>query len=53
MSYASERAVPREILIQREIIAIKDNTQKYQRYLEFRSRPRLADIVSTIPRRRW
>ena len=30
-----------------------DNTQKYLRYLELSSRPRLADIVFTIPRRRW
>ena len=32
---------------------LSDNTQKYQRYLELISRPRLVDIVFTIPRRRW
>jgi len=53
MSYGSEQATPREVLIQREIISIKDNTAKYQRYLELSSRPRLADIAFTIPRRRW
>ena len=52
-SYASEQAVPREVETQREIMSIKSNTQKYQRYLELSSRPRLADIAFTIPRRRW
>ena len=54
MSYASEQAVPREVQIQREIMAIKDNTAKHQRYLELlSSRPRLANITFTIPRRWW
>jgi len=53
MSYANEQAIPREVQIQREIMAIKDNTLKYQRYLELISRPRSADIAFTIPRRRW
>src|SRR3974377_1360617 len=53
MSYGSEQAVPREVLIQREIMSIPDNTLKYQRCLELTSRPRLADIAFTIPRRRW
>jgi hypothetical protein len=53
MSYASEGVTPREVLIQREIQKISSNTQKYQRYLELSSRPRLADIAFTIPRRRW
>jgi hypothetical protein len=53
MSYANEQAIPREVEIQREIMSIKDNTQKYQRYLKLSSRPRLADIAFTIPRRRW
>jgi hypothetical protein len=54
MSYANEQAIPREVEIQREIMSIKDNTQKYQRYLELSSRPRLADIAFTITRgRRW
>ena len=53
MSYGSEQATPREVLIQREIMSIPDNTLKYQRYLELTSRPRSADIVFTIPRRRW
>jgi len=39
--------------MQREIQKITSNTQKYQRYLELSSRPRLADIAFTIPRRRW
>jgi hypothetical protein len=52
MSYASEQAVPREVEMQREIMSIKDNTQKYIRYLELSSRPRIADIAFTIPRRR-
>jgi hypothetical protein len=34
MSYASEQGTPREVLIQREIKSIKDNTQKYIRYLQ-------------------
>ena len=53
MSYASEQAVPREVEIQREIMSIKDNTQKYIRYLELTSRNRASDIGFTIPRRRW
>ena len=53
MSYGSEQATPREVLIQREIMSIPNNTQKYIRYLELSSRPRLADIAFTIPRRRW
>jgi hypothetical protein len=53
MSYGSEQATPREVLIQREIMSIPNNTLKYQRYLELSSRPRLADIAFTIPRRRW
>ena len=50
MSYASEQAGPGEVEIQREIMSIP---LKYQRYLELSSRPRLDDIVFTIPRRRW
>jgi hypothetical protein len=53
MSYASEQAIPREVQIPREIMSIKDNTQKYQRYLELTSRPATADIAFTIPRCRW
>ena len=53
MSYGSEQATPREVLIQREIMSIPNNTLKYQRYLELTSLPRLADIAFTIPRRRW
>ena len=53
MSYGSEQATPREVLIQPEIMSIPNNTQKYIRYLELSSRPRLADIAFTIPRRRW
>jgi hypothetical protein len=33
--------------------AIPSNTEKYIRWLQLTSRPRLADIVFTIPRRRW
>jgi len=53
MSYGSEQAIPREVLIQREIQKITGNTQKYIRYLELSSRPRSEDIAFTIPRRRW
>ena len=52
MSYGSEQAVPREVLMQREIMSIKDNTLKYQRYLELTAK-RANDIVFTIPRHRW
>jgi len=52
MSYGSEQAIPREVQIQREIMSIKDNTQKYQRYLELTAK-RASDIVFTISRRRW
>ena len=53
MSYGSEQAIPREVEIQREIMSIKDNTQKYQRYLELTAK-RASDIAFTIPRgRRW
>ena len=52
MSYASEQAIPREVQIQREIMSIKDNTLKYQRYLELTAK-RASDIAFTIPRRRW
>jgi hypothetical protein len=51
MSYGSEQATPREVLIQREIMAIKDNTQKYQRYLELTAK-RTNSIAFTIPRGR-
>ena len=34
VSYASEQGTPREVLIQREIMSIKNNTQKYIRYLQ-------------------
>jgi hypothetical protein len=53
MSYAREEGTPREVLMQREIQKISGNTQKYIRYLELTSRPATADIVFTIPRRRW
>ena len=52
MSYGSEQATPREVLIQREIMSIPNNTQKYQRYLELTAK-RTNNIVFTIPRRRW
>ena len=52
MSYGSEQTIPREVQIQREIMSIKDNTQKYQRYLELTAK-RASDIVFTISRRRW
>jgi hypothetical protein len=53
MGYANEPAIPPEVQIQREIMSIKDNTAKYQRYLELSSQPHFADIAFTIPRRRW
>ena len=49
---ANEQAIPREVEIQREIMAIKDNTAKYQRYLELTAK-QANSIVFTIPRRRW
>ena len=52
MSYGSEQAVPRQVEIQREIMSIKDNTQKYLRYLELTAK-QANSIVFTIPRRRW
>ena len=51
MSYGSEQATPREVLMQREIQKITSNTQKYQRYLELANKAN--SIVFTIPRRRW
>ena len=53
MSYGSEQGTPKEVLIQREIQAIPSNTEKYIRWLQLTSRPPTADIVFTIPRRRW
>ena len=52
MSYASEQGIPREVQMQREIMAISDNTLKYHCYLELTAK-RASDIVFTIPRRRW
>ena len=53
MSYGSEQAIPREVLMQREIQKIPSNTQKYIRYLELTAK-RANDITFTIPRgRRW
>jgi hypothetical protein len=52
MSYASEQATPREVLIQREIQRVAGNTQKYIRYLELTAN-RTNSIAFTIPRRRW
>ena len=51
MSYGSEQTIPREVQIQREIMSIKDNTQKYQRYLELTAK-RTNSIAFTIPRGR-
>ena len=50
MGRAKGQAIPREAETQREIMSIKDNTLKYQRYVELSSRPRVADIAFTIPR---
>jgi hypothetical protein len=50
---ANEQAIPREVEIQREIQAIPSYTEKYIRWLQLTSRPPTADIVFTIPRRRW
>ena len=49
---ANEQAIPREVEIQREIMAIKDNTAKYQRYLELTAK-QANSITFTISRRRW
>jgi hypothetical protein len=49
---ANEQAIPREVEIQREIMAIKDNTAKYQRYLELTAK-QANSITFTIPRRQW
>ncbi|MBA0089156.1 MAG: hypothetical protein HRJ53_29550 [Acidobacteria bacterium Pan2503] len=53
MSHATEADVPREVQMQRQIMAIPDNTQKYLKYLELTSKPRSDGIVFTINRRRW
>jgi hypothetical protein len=52
MSYGSEQTVPREVEMQQQIMSIKDNTLKYQRYLELTAK-RTNSIVFTISRRRW
>ena len=52
ISYASEQAIPREVLMQHEIQKITSNTQKYMRYLELTAR-QANSITFTIPRRRW
>jgi hypothetical protein len=48
---ANQQAITREVEIQRELQKITSNTQKYMRYLELTAKQ--ADIVITIPRRRW
>jgi hypothetical protein len=53
MSYGREQGTPKEVLLQRKIQAIPSNTEKYIRWLQLTSRPPTADIVFTIPRRRW
>ena len=50
---ANEQVIPREVEIQREIMSIKNNTQKYQPYLELTAKQATSDIVFTIPRHRW
>jgi len=40
------------LTIQREIMSIKDNTQKYMRYLELTAK-RTNSVAFTIPRRWW
>ena len=52
MSYGSEEGTRCEVLIQREIQKIGDNSQKYLRYLELTT-TRTDGIAVTIPRRRW
>jgi hypothetical protein len=52
MSYGSEQATLREVLMQREIQKITSNTQKYQRYLELTAK-QANSITFTISRRRW
>jgi hypothetical protein len=52
MSYGSEQATPRDVLMQRELQKITSNTQKYIRYLELTA-TQANSIVFTIPRRRW
>jgi hypothetical protein len=49
---ANQQAIPREVEIQREIQAIPDNMQKYQRHLELTAN-RTNSIAFTIPRRRF
>ena len=52
MSYASAAGVPREVAMQREIQAIKGNTQKYMRYLELQAKPKSSGITFTVNRGR-
>jgi hypothetical protein len=48
-SYASEQAAPHEVEIQREIMSIKNDTQKYQRYLELREGCLIPLLLSLLP----
>ena len=52
MSYSSEQRVPREVLIQREIMTIPDYNSKYMRWLELTTRDPLEGVTFTIPRGR-
>ena len=52
MSYASEQEIPKEVLYQREIMEIKDNTAKYMRYLQLTSKNPADGVTFTINRGR-
>jgi phage terminase large subunit len=52
MSYASEQDIPKEVLYQRAIQAIPDNTQKYLKYLQLTSRNPAEGVTFTINRSR-
>jgi hypothetical protein len=52
MSYATAKAPPREVQVQKRVQAIEDPTQKYMEYLRISARPAIADASFTISRRR-
>ena len=52
MSYAATAPIPRDVAIQEEIKAIKDNTQKYMAYLRMTSRQAADDVAIPMPSRK-
>lgn len=52
MSYAATAPIPRDVAIQEEIKAIKDNTQKYMAYLRMTARRAEDEIAIPLPSRK-